>query len=1158
MNDLPPSEQGRGAPKRHTARLMKRARTVQLSMLPKMPVIDGLDLHAHYQPCEAIGGDFYDFVSVSPWELGIVMGDVAGHGIDAALIMAVAKKSIQLNGQGRSSPRETLLVTCADLAQDLPGNCFVTVFYGVLDLRNWRLTFASAGHMPPILFNPARSPQLQSIASRGVVMGASFVKAMEQSLAEQTVQFRTGDTLFLYTDGLTEAPNAEGLQFGEPRVMRSLDTAGDGDARKIISTVVDDLERFRGGGAAEDDLTMLALRISDAAKQATRMPERKNRRAWPTNLRLPTSTFIGRSSELSRLQEWLHEEGALATITGSAGLGKSRLALEAGRSLLEHLPGGVWVVDASQIRETERLAEAVAQVLGISTSGDATPEAAVALSLEFRPPLLLILDNSESAEQQVGPMLARWRKAAPRTRVMVTSREPLGISGERLLALTPLTTASKSSDKAAMRANESFALFVERAKEANPELAVDDEALPRIAAICRDVEGNPLAIELAAAQMQTLSPRQINEGLQREFETRRPVSKRSKDSAPIIPPQTLDWTYDLLRVVEKSAFCQLSLMRGGFFLQAAEALLDVSDIEGAPDTVEILQSLCDKRLFQSQDTPYGTRFVPLPPIRSFGRRKRAESFSAGQEDALTRRFVEYFVRYASDLESRYHSRAAIEVLDRLEYDLENIFAAQDFALAMGEAELAARAILGMAPLLNFRGPERERIPRFTRALEAMGQGSSPELRMKLRTALGQACFFASTWDEALAHVNAALSLADPEQYSDALVDALADRSFVLSSRGDLAGARRDIENARKLVRNVPDDMARCRIELYAGWLDYQERKAQAALACYDYAEPLLRAAGNLPLLIECLNSRGIVLRALHRLEESLACAKEAEDMLRQFRSTKALAVQIGNIGVIYRIMERLDEALECFQQAEAGLREVGDRLGLTRTLSHIADLYLFLDEVDLARKIALEGLEYSNRQGDKIGMARLNALLGHAAYAQSDFGEALRRFETTVTIHTDMKHDLEAAGTRAFAMLCLTELDRAAEAEAALNKALEQVKDLPLRDNTLTFLLMASRAKAEFAQGKRSQAKKSLDEAQALGDKTAQSHYTSDRSLQLAWQVIDALRSEGLREPSAPQNVKVRCEHCHGKVRGTQKRLEDLVACPVCNTAPFRYIVIDA
>ena len=182
MSEPPQSERPRVPVRRETAKVMKRARAVQLSMLPKTPSIEGLDLYAHYAPCEAVGGDFYDFVPVSPWELGIVIGDVAGHGVDAALTMAVAKKTIQIHGMGRSSPRETLIVTCADLAPDLPGNSFVTVFYGILDLRTWKLTYASAGHTPPVLFNPGRKPALQCLPGKGVVMGAVFVQAMEKNL----------------------------------------------------------------------------------------------------------------------------------------------------------------------------------------------------------------------------------------------------------------------------------------------------------------------------------------------------------------------------------------------------------------------------------------------------------------------------------------------------------------------------------------------------------------------------------------------------------------------------------------------------------------------------------------------------------------------------------------------------------------------------------------------------------------------------------------------------------------------------------------------------------------------------------------------------------------------------------------------------------------
>ncbi|CAG1772326.1 hypothetical protein BAC2_02319 [uncultured bacterium] len=279
-------------------------------------------------------------------------------------------------------------------------------------------------------------------------------------------------------------------------------------------------------------------------------------------------------------------------------------------------------------------------------------------------------------------------------------------------------------------------------------------------------------------------------------------------------------------------------------------------------------------------------------------------------------------------------------------------------------------------------------------------------------------------------------------------------------------------------------------------------------------------------------------------------------MLRRLRSTDLLATQLGNMGVIYRDMGRLDEALDCFLKAEAGQREVGDRLALGRTLGNIANLYLLLDEFETARKYAFEGLTFATRQGDKDGLARVNSMLGHAAYAQGRFAEALACFETAIVINTETGHDLQEAECRALAALCRIDLGQAAEAEAELNGLLKQPP--AQTGSTLPFLLLASRARAEFAQGKRTRAKESLDEALALSDRDSNSPYSSNRVVQVVWQIIDALQTAGIRDVSAPDTIKVRCEHCRRKVRGTRKRLDDLVACPVCKVTPFKYLVINA
>lgn len=1150
MPDLPSEPQERSR-KRATAKIMKRARTVQLSMLPKMPAIEGLDLFAHYAPCEAVGGDFYDFVPVSPWEVGIVMGDVAGHGVDAALTMAVAKKTIQIHGMGRSSPRETLLVTCADLAPDLPGNSFITVFYGVLDLRDWKLRFASAGHTPPIIYNPDRSPPLQSVPAKGVVMGAAFVQAMENLLVEQTLQLRKGDTLFLYTDGLTEAPNVHEDQFGEPRLLRALDCAGEGDARVIVNSVITDLKQFVGEHPQQDDLTMLAVKIAGEPKAAARVQPAQRRRVWPTNLRPAKSTFIGRGEELRQVQSWLADQGALVTITGGSGMGKSRLAVEAGRGMLEHLPGGVWLVDCSGARDREQVAQSVASVLGVAL-GSADPMEAIAATLEFRPPLLLILDNCESGERFARPLLERWRTAAPKARFLVTSREPLKVGGEHVLELAPLATPADSGYEV-LDDHGAASLFVSRARESNPEFRVTDASKPRIASIVRELQGNPLAIELAAAQSDKLTPAEIDEALKRERETKRPAKKTSTESRPIFAPDAADWAFDQLSDAEKTAFCQVCLMKGGFFLEAANAIIELPEGE-AQDVSALVQSLLERQLLQTQDTPYGTRFVLLPPIRSFGRRKRAESYTAEQEDALTSRFVDYFADYARDLEARYASRHAPEVLDRLELDLDNIFAAQDFALAMNRPEMAARAMLGVSPLFSLRSPMVNRVQRIERILNALAP-TAVGTRVRMHAALAQALHYSDGWEQAEDHLTKAVELCKPGLTDALRARTLAERGFVRLQRGKFAEARADMDAALELAQKANDSSAEQMALVYGAWLSYQERRLEPAIAALTKAESAIRRRDDMPLLVECLNSKAIVLRAMARPEDALACSHETLQLLSRLRAPLATAIQIGNIGVIHRSVERLDEALECFLQAETALREAGERHGLTRTLGHIADLYLILERLEESEAYAQESLSLAQRAHDRLAAGKAHMVLGHVAHARKQWAVAQQHYEEALAIETGLNRPIETVVARSFAALCRLETGAPQKAHEDIVAAAQTLKALELRKDIVEFFVAACLAQAEYALGRREQAARALQDAQALADRHEYDHYSSDMLLATSWRIIDALRAAGLGDPLAEKIVRVQCEHCHARVRGTRKKVDDLLACPKCKTAPFRYFV---
>ncbi len=241
---------------------MKMARLRQLHMLPNMPKVPGLEFQTLYIPATNVSGDFYDFIEVGENLIGIAMGDVSGHGIEAGIIMGMAKKALQIYAKGKPSPKETLVVTNSDLATDLDGETFVSASYGVLDTAKRILRFARAGHNPPYLVNPARTPPLAEIKPNGMVIGVDKSgKRFPLVTQEQEIQLQSGDLFFQYTDGLVEAPNKRKEEFGEERVKELLLKYWSLGSLDLLNLMEETVGRFTGERQQEDDITMIAIKV---------------------------------------------------------------------------------------------------------------------------------------------------------------------------------------------------------------------------------------------------------------------------------------------------------------------------------------------------------------------------------------------------------------------------------------------------------------------------------------------------------------------------------------------------------------------------------------------------------------------------------------------------------------------------------------------------------------------------------------------------------------------------------------------------------------------------------------------------------------------------------------------------------------------------------
>ena len=199
-------------------RSLEEAGKQQRQMLPEKPQIPGFEFEVLYRPMVTVSGDFYDFVQVSPNEIGLVVGDVSGHGMEAALVMSMVKKSLKIHGRGCSSAAEVLRVTNADIHEDLTENTFCSAFYGVLNTEARTLRFVRAGHNPLLLYNPRREPAFHALEPKGIIVGIDKGPLFNKVLEEMELQLASGDMLVQFTDGVTEANNPQKEEFGIERL----------------------------------------------------------------------------------------------------------------------------------------------------------------------------------------------------------------------------------------------------------------------------------------------------------------------------------------------------------------------------------------------------------------------------------------------------------------------------------------------------------------------------------------------------------------------------------------------------------------------------------------------------------------------------------------------------------------------------------------------------------------------------------------------------------------------------------------------------------------------------------------------------------------------------------------------------------------------------
>jgi predicted ATPase len=395
----------------------------------------------------------------------------------------------------------------------------------------------------------------------------------------------------------------------------------------------------------------------------------------PGNLPVEMTALIGRGAEIDRLLAELAGH-RLVTLIGVGGIGKTRLAVETGRQAASSFPDGCWMVQLAPVAEESAVPLAFVAGLGVTAPGDSDIVDDLILRIRSRR-LLIVLDNCEHVLAAAAGIVERIMAACPMVSMLVTSREPLMVSGERLMPVPSLS------------AGEAEGLFVERARAEAPDLVIDAEQSLAITELCRRLDGLPLAIELAASRVRTFTPVELVINLEERFRLL-VGGRRSRIERHQTMRGTLDWSYNLCSDLNKAVFDRLSVFPAAFDLIAARA---VAATNGVTDlhVIEAVPQLVDQSLLQRSTAADGTtRFRMLETMRAYGREHLQNSGISDQVRALHSR---HFATTISELALRAIGPDEKAVSQRLKGHVHDARVALDWCIDHHEWEQALRVVL---------------------------------------------------------------------------------------------------------------------------------------------------------------------------------------------------------------------------------------------------------------------------------------------------------------------------------------------------------------------------------------------------------------------------------------------------------------------------------
>jgi predicted ATPase/class 3 adenylate cyclase len=793
--------------------------------------------------------------------------------------------------------------------------------------------------------------------------------------------------------------DAEDEIFRGPTLARAarVMSAAHGGQMLLTAATVALLDRTAPRGSALRDLGDHTLRgfarperlyQLTAAGLRSEFPPIRTQEATRTNLPPSLTVFVGRAQALAQVREQVRKS-RMVTLIGSGGTGKTRLSLEAAGELVANFPDGVWLIELAPLADAALIPHAIAAVLGARAEGDTPPMTLIESTLRDKRALLL-LDNCEHVVDEAANVVQTLLRTLPQLHLLASSREALGVEGETVYRVPSLTmpVADSPPTPADVTASEAGQLFLDRATTVAPAFTLTEQNAAAVTQVCRRLDGIPLAIELAAARLTALSVEELAQRIDDRFRLltggRRTALPRQRTLRALV-----DWSYDLLSADERSVLNTLAVFAGGFSLEAAERVC-AADALSETTVLDAVERLVAKSLvIAEQQHETETRYRLLETIRQYASEKLVE---CGQADAMRRRHFAYFQDLAENAANALQGPLALEWLDRLEAEHDNLRAALDWS---GDAKPTDYARLAGA-LRNFwdtRGHFTAGWARLERALALHTARDEVRLAVLLGAGtlayrldhtqrsddiLGEAITLARELGNARSEAEATLVQAWDRSWQgadaleplalrgEALAKSVGDRpgeAFALLLLGRAARLRGQYAKARSLFLESARlyDNAGCVVGTplgiqEAGACAFELLDFTAARQLLDDALVQHRRFGNVHDAATTLGLLGQLALNEHRLDEARAQSAESLRIFRALHDRNCGAHAADIHATVLCAMGEAAAALPHAESAAATYRELGFPHSLAHALCTVGRVHAALGEIDVARRSLFAGL----------------------------------------------------------------------------------------------------------------------------------------------------------------------------------------------------------